>query len=545
MFHFNIGSTAISSPKVYSTATDAATDKNAIESVSGSYADNGNTIITKESGNDWSGKFYRIVYNLSSSASSKNYGIILNSATFYTESAATGRVDASWSVSPTEISVMMGNTASATITTNYDGELIAETNNSSVATCSFEDGVLTVTGVSVGTTTITFLGEETSKYNEIEKEVTVNVTEPVAFDPSNFVIADFEKAIPAATDGNITFSLGDYSFELKKNNGGSAPTVNTTAHDMRIYAQGTITISSVTKVFDGVVFNLSSQGLKRLAPITADCGTVATQTSGDETVTWTSATPVSSVTFTVGDNANYGSDGSSKAGQLDFTSMSITEAEAPTSGTLEFKATGNGKTYWATFSTNQGVLMPSVLDDENTIISVYAVFAQSNTLSLKDFIDDFECTDNEGNIFIPANTGVLVKAQPFDEDIEITKSLTYSYTNETYGKYEAGWNLLVPAAVDMTGDNKFYKLAKNSAGKLGFFYGNEGGAAFTMNNTNGAYLAVPSYLQVKAFTLDDIETAIQNVETNKYDTKIFNLQGQRVSKTQKGLYIINGRKVVK
>ncbi len=72
--------------KVYNSANDAALDANALESVSGTYSDNGNTTITKNSGTDWRGKFYRIVYNLSSSSSSKNYGIILIQLFFTKES---------------------------------------------------------------------------------------------------------------------------------------------------------------------------------------------------------------------------------------------------------------------------------------------------------------------------------------------------------------------------------------------------------------------------------------------------------------------------
>ena len=71
-----------------------------------------------------------------------------------------------------------------------------------------------------------------------------------------------------------------------------------------------------------IVFNLSAQGLKRLAPITASVGTIATQAKGDETVTWSG--DAASVTFTVGNQADYGSDGSSKAGQLCFGSVDIT-----------------------------------------------------------------------------------------------------------------------------------------------------------------------------------------------------------------------------
>ena len=70
-----------------------------------------------------------------------------------------------------------------------------------------------------------------------------------------------------------------------------------------------------------IVFNISTQGKKRLAPITANTGTVATQKSGDSTVSWSGS--AKSVTFTVGEKAVYGSDGETKAGQLDFDSIEI------------------------------------------------------------------------------------------------------------------------------------------------------------------------------------------------------------------------------
>ena len=76
------------------------------------------------------------------------------------------------------------------------------------------------------------------------------------------------------------------SFTAAKNGGSTAPTYNANADDYRIYAKGTLTISS-SAVIKKAVFNLSSQGKKRLAPITSDQGTIVTQNVGDETVTWT------------------------------------------------------------------------------------------------------------------------------------------------------------------------------------------------------------------------------------------------------------------
>jgi len=124
----------------------------------------------------------------------------------------------------------------------------------------------------------------------------------------------------AATSG----ISGDFSFATAKNSGSTEPAYNATGKDLRIYAKGSLTVTSTTAMTK-IVLNISTQGLKRLAPITATVGSIATQATGDATVTWTGS--ATEVVFTVGDKADYGSDGNTKAGQLCFTSMDITVGE--------------------------------------------------------------------------------------------------------------------------------------------------------------------------------------------------------------------------
>ena len=132
---------------------------------------------------------------------------------------------------------------------------------------------------------------------------------------------------PSAVSGSadpytFTIDAAGYSLTAKKNSGSSAPTINASAKDVRIYAKGTVTLTA-PKALNTIVFNISTQGKKRLAPITASVGAIATQASGDATVTWTG--DATEVTFTVGDNANYGSE-SDKAGQLCFGTITVTTA---------------------------------------------------------------------------------------------------------------------------------------------------------------------------------------------------------------------------
>ena len=135
-----------------------------------------------------------------------------------------------------------------------------------------------------------------------------------------------ETITPSAVSGeadpySFTIDKSGFTLSANKNSGSNAPTWNSTGNDVRVYATGDITLAS-TNPMTSIVFNLSAQGLKRLAPITASVGTIATQAIGDKTVTWTGN--ATSVTFTIGDKADYGSDGSSKAGQLCFSTIGVT-----------------------------------------------------------------------------------------------------------------------------------------------------------------------------------------------------------------------------
>ena len=100
----------------------------------------------------------------------------------------------------------------------------------------------------------------------------------------------------------------------------------------------------------------------------------------------------------------------------------------------------------------------------------------------------------------------------------------------------------------------YYKLALNSASKPGFYYGATGGAAFKLTKPTTAYLAVPKNITpVNGYLIDfdGEETGISTIApTNgNADGAIYNLNGIRMTQTlrnlPKGVYIVNGKKVIK
>ena len=209
---------------------------------------------------------------------------------------------------PETLSVEVGATEKINVTTNTDGAITYTSANTAVATVA-ADG--TVTGVAAGSTTITVAAAATSAYNATSATVAVTVTE-VDNTLHTIVVADY---------ASTSFMAGVYSFTAAKAGATNDPAYNATSKDLRIYAKGTLTVANSKENMTKIVFNLSAQGLKRLAPITASTGTIATQAKGDTKVTWTGN--ASEVVFTVGDKADFGTDGNTSNGQLCFTTVDV------------------------------------------------------------------------------------------------------------------------------------------------------------------------------------------------------------------------------
>ncbi len=76
--------------------------------------------------------------------------------------------------------------------------------------------------------------------------------------------------------------------------------------------------------------------------------------------------------------------------------------------------------------------------------------------------------------------------------------------------------------------------------------GNAGTTHF-LNNANKAYLVLPQASNVSfySFIFGDGTTAIDDIVTNETDsTLIYDLAGRRVEKAGKGIYIVNGKKLL-
>ena len=219
-----------------------------------------------------------------------------------------------------------------------------------------------------------------------------------------------------------------------------------------------------------------------------------------------------------------------------------------TPATVNFVAYA-GPDYYATFSNANVVFMP-----KNVTIS--AVTVDNNNVVMKKSTEGVLGTEETVHIagadvtgyYIPANTGVLLNSQ---KGGEVTY---YTVENKTVDALAEGTNMLMPSVAGgvFTAEpgKVYYKLAYNDYTAhtgLGFYWGADNGGAFKVK-AGTAYLAVPAGENTaKGFAFNGEATGIEGVNANVENAKaIYNLNGQRVASMAKpGLYIVNGKKVVR
>lgn len=234
---------------------------------------------------------------------------------------------------------------------------------------------------------------------------------------------------------------------------------------------------------------------------------------------------------------------------------------------IDIKAS-TGRAHYATFSSEKPVMIPRTY--EGTNVRIHTVQAnETGVINRYDF-DEVGAMIGSFN-YVPQKVGVLISVDINGEETEddaydptVTYHIPYypirpnSGRDNLYHEYE-GYNWLNPSSTPMSKftNHKFYKLAYYDQKApdyfdkhLGFFYGAKDGGAF--NSKSGlAYLAVPnstSDVKYSGFLFYDstgTSTGVSAADAlQQGDVIIYNLQGQRVSAPQKGIYIVNGKKVL-
>ena len=381
--------------------------------------------------------------------------------------------------------LVIGKSDTYTVTYTGDGVLTVESSDQSVATASIVGATVTITPVAKGKTTITISAPSTTKYYAVEKSYDLYVSAPLTPAANGYESVDFTKIEPYCSIQSEYVKVENYA-------GSSFNMVFAKPQDS----------SNPTRYYKN--------------------GTAVRAYTGN-TITITAAEEIQAV------KVNYTS-GNEDVGEK-VTGLGTKEVVITSSTTCRFTSIDvyykgvtlsakDGSDYYATFSSDKAVQFVNA--------TVYTVVVKGSALEFN------EVASKQ----VPANEGVLIKTTGTKAAyIEIDKASTLEYHN------------LAASSIPMKDSGyKYYKLAYGDWEKktgLGFYWGAENGAAFTPK-AGGAYLLVPAETAVKGFAFGgDIETAIEGVETEAAQAEIFDLSGRKVSKAVKGLYIINGKKVVK
>lgn len=392
---------------------------------------------------------------------------------------------------------------------------------------------------------------------------------------------DFTKlAVKTVSDENnkenngYTFTSGDFNFTTKKNNGQTAPTQNANTKDLRHYAKNTITISGakMTKM----VFTMSDAGKKQWATVTASEGTMTVdKTNG--TTTWENTNGSSSVTLTVGDNNDFGSNTKKKAGQFNVDKVDITSdgqggGETPTPPAEEtkaeniaaFKALTSGTTATLTLKNAQVVYKNVYTTKSGATNTEYYVRDASGAIQ-------FFNTDLELNVNQVINGTVEVTYSPFNELPEATKTANTSAEKLTITDGETAVPTKVTVA-DLTTNKYLCDLVTvenaNIISETSGTYTNQyltNGTDKVMiydkfktktNITDGEGFDVTGIFVtaklsgniIKEFApiSAPVPTGINNITTEAADANApaYNLAGQKVGKAYKGVVIKAGKKFI-
>lgn len=213
------------------------------------------------------------------------------------------------------------------------------------------------------------------------------------------------------------------------------------------------------------------------------------------------------------------------------------EAAAPQTVTATIAAAcTDGTNYFSTFSCTSAFVVP-----EDVIVSEIAV------------------TDGKFNVqayatgaIVPANTGVMISSATAGEKVfTLSSEDGTSVLGDDNALRATGDEGITPEQMAAADEScLYYRLTMHNGTQIGFWWGAANGAAFNVA-ANKAYLAVPNANAARMenfWFADGIITAINSVNVEKgtlnSDAPMYNLAGQRVSKSYKGVVIQNGKKYI-
>ena len=588
---FNFGATISTQLTINSVTLTVSTGSNGTGTVidevvkTSGFSANGTLTFNPSAGKEWSkNSFYKLTFNIKTADTSNNYYLQFKNAKFYTQSYV--------------ITAASNNNSYGTV--SLEGFTITATPKSGYRVISGTGGYT----VSSGTATVTNNGDNTFTVAPTSNcTITINF-EAIPSHTATFSINGVEDSDDYLEGEDIVFpsnpSIGGLAFMGWV----TAPIVGTTddapasyetsgvmsTADVTYYAvfatqgtgEGNITLT-ITK--DTENFPTSYGTAKTFTEYTLEGKKFKIQQSyinSSSKLQWRSGTDTSNGAGTL-----YNTEALYKIQSIELTyngdsnknfTVSVGDAENPTSGTsIDATGTGNVRTYdcssynksyfvltngdyagyldaiaityrgtttlYSAYRTSISTINASVTsaqyatfcdeiarDFSASGITVYAATASATSVAFDEVTDGV----------VPANTGVVLYSASVLNDVAIpatTKTATYDFSaNEMVGV-----NSQTTIALDGGSGKTNYILANGGSG-VGFYKAAVGGAKLAAHK---AYLSTATASASRDFLgFNEETTGVNEVKTQKVDGEYYNLAGQRVAQPTKGLYIVNGKKVI-
>lgn len=468
-----------------------------------------------------------------------------------------GRADAGISFAETDIEKTWGESFTGLALSNPNSvDVTYSSTDESVATVS-STGVVTM--VKAGSTTIkaTFAGNATYKAYVASYDLTINKAEAgLSYSENTFdvVLGDENFVAPVLNNPNgltVTYSSNNTNVALVDENTGEV--------DLDASAEATVMITATFAGNDNFKTGSTNYTINIIDPNKKGSKlnpyTVAEVNSGS----------YSGKNYVTGYIVGYFSGKDSNASSSGNSNLALSDTPDEISGANTIAVqlpSGTLRTSWniddnnvigykvlvygnitGYFTGKTGVKSPSQISAVSVPVSVsaagWATYSSNYPLDFTGIaaLTAYTAT-KEGSVVkfnkvtgkVPANTGLLVRGEtanvPVCSSAEAVKNLLVGVTTETV----------------MTA-NTVFVLMKGSKG-IGFYKNTND---FTLR-ANSAYLpaeAVEGSTARAFIALDDETTGIADVKAVKEDAEgMFDLQGRKIAKPTKGLYIVNGKKIV-
>lgn len=368
----------------------------------------------------------------------------------------------------------------------------------------------------------------------------------------------------AAGDG-LTLTSGTYTLTASKATGKTVPAHHKDG-DIRVYAKGTLTVTTTGANMKSIVFNIAKTGIYVQADMSASTGTVTVDTTA-MTVTWTG--DANNVVLTVGDKATYGRQ-STKNGQFRFIKAEITANGTSSSGETGGTQTATEMTIASlnALTADQANVRlkftnAKVLGSHTTKKGAKSIYVREGNKAIILFNTGLELNDNavlNGYVDVDFKVyngmpEVVKNAQTSASNLTVTESTEEAMPVETTIAELNAKNHLADLVV-----LKGVTIESEQSGKYTNYYAVSGsdriqlfGGVDVKDYVNGKkYDVVAIFNQIFKGTTPEIaptkvtEATATGISTIQEAQKVvvYDLQGRRVQKAEKGLFIINGKKVL-